>query len=154
MGALHLPDENLSMVLYQSPEQDDFMTGFRGEDLQHSGKADFYVSPSGEVLPGEYESWIGENQRSTILSQIEDPTLKSVVGQMYSKDSVIGTGNLAELVHFSDTTGMYIVSKMEYRSAENAANYINKRLRAGMVSGMDKNILDTVMFTWNSVLRG
>lgn len=151
---LHLPNENLSMVLYQSPEQDDFMTGFRGEDLHPSGKADFYVSPSGEVLPGEYEGWIGENQRDTILSQIEDQTLRSVVGQMYSKDSVIGTGNLAELVHFSDTTGMYIVSKMEYRSAENAANYINKRLRAGMVSGMDKNILDTVMFTWSSVLRG
>ena len=74
------------------------MTGFGADGTLGVTKqtADFYVSPSGDVIPGEYESYIGENQRNQILSQIEDQTLRSVVGQMYSKDSVIGTGSMPE----------------------------------------------------------
>ena len=142
------PDENLSMVLYQSPEQDDFMTGFWGEDLQSSGKADFYVSPSGEVLPGEYESWIGENQRSTILSQIEDPTLKSVVGQMYPKNSVIGTGSLPELIRFSEENGLNLVRESRYMLAKTLSDYLTQATHSGMVSLSDKNVLDMIMTSW------
>ena len=142
------PDENLSMVLYQSPEQDDFMTGFRGEDLQHSGKADFYVSPSGDVLPEEYESWIGENQRSTILSQIEDPTLKSVVGQMYPKNSVIGTGSLPELIRFSEENGLNLVRESRYMLAKTLSDYLTQATHSGMVSLSDKNVLDMIMTSW------
>jgi hypothetical protein len=145
---------SMELVVYQPPEQDDFLTGFWLDDPPKSGKADFYVSPSGEAIPGEYESYIGDNQRSQILSQIEDQTLRSVVGQMYAKDSVIGTGSLAELVQFSNASGLKIVSKMEYRSAENSMNYINKRLRAGMLPSADKNILDEVIWTWDSALKG
>ena len=148
MGALHLPDENLALVLYQSPEQDDFMTGFWGEDLQSSGKADFYVSPSGDVLPGEYESWIGENQRSTILSQIEDPTLKSVVGQMYPKNSVIGTGSLPELIRFSEENGLNLVRESRYMLAKTLSDYLTQATHSGMVSLSDKNVLDMIMTSW------
>lgn len=145
----HLPNENLSMVLYQSPEQDDFMTGFRGEDLQHSGKTDFYVSPSGDVLPGEYESWIGENQRSTILSQIEDPTLRSVVGQMYFNDSVIGTGSLPELIRFSEQNKLNLVGKSQYVRAEKASAYLSKQLYSGTLSFSEKKLLETLLGSWN-----
>ena len=129
-------------------QQDDFMTGFRGEDLQHSGKADFYVSPSGEVLPGEYESWIGENQRSTILSQIEDPTLKSVVGQMYPKNSVIGTGSLPELIRFSEENGLNLVRESRYMLAKTLSDYLTQATHSGMVSLSDKNVLDMIMTSW------
>ena len=146
---LHLPNENLSMVVYQSPEQDDFMTGFRGEDLHPSGKADFYVSPSGEVLPGEYEGWIGENQRDTILSQIEDQTLRSVVGQMYSKDSVIGTGSLPELIRFSEHNGLNLISSSQYVRAEKVSAYLSKQLYNGSISFSEKTLLKAILGSWN-----
>ena len=102
--------------------------------------ADFSVSPSGDVIPGEYESYIGENQRNQILSQIEDQTLRSVVGQMYSKDSVIGTGSVAELISFSDAAGLQVVSRSKYRRAGNASRYANKMFRNGYLSTLDQNV--------------
>ena len=144
------PGERLAMVVYQPPEQDDFLIGFH-EDVQNSGKADFYVSPSGEVIPGEYESYIGENQRDQILSQIEDQTLRSVVGQMYSKDSVIGTGSVAELISFSDAAGLQVVSRSKYRRAGNASRYANKMLRNGYLSTPDQTVMAEIMRVWNNV---
>ena len=130
-------------------QQDDFMTGFWGEDLQSSGKADFYVSPSGEVLPGEYESWIGENQRSQVLSQIEDLTLRSVVGQMYFNDSVIGTGSLPELIRFSEQNKLNLVGKSQYVRAEKASAYLSKQLYSGTLSFSEKKLLETLLGSWN-----
>ena len=140
------------MVVYQPAEQDDFLAGFRGEDLQHSGKADFYVSPSGDVLPGEYESWIGENQRSTILSQIEDPTLKSVVGQMYPKNSVIGTGSLPEQIYFAKATSLMIVDMPQFRRAEHICKYMEKVLQNRLPSASDREVIAKIVPMWNNML--
>lgn len=138
------------VVVYQPAERDDFLTGFWAEDPPKSGKADFYVAPNGDVLPGEYESWIGDNQRDQILSQIEDQTLRSVLGQMYSKDSVIGTGSLAELMSFYDRTGLMSVSEIERKGAEKAANYVHRQLFAGMISTAEKKVVEAALSIWDS----
>ena len=144
------PGERLAMVVYQPPEQDDFLIGFH-EDVQNSGKADFYVSPSGEVIPGEYESYIGENQRDQILSQIEDQTLRSVVGQMYSKEAVIGTGSVAETIRYLDMAGIPTVSTTDKIRAERAAKYMENQLRAGAISGSEKAVIEEITAMWNAV---
>ena len=129
------------------------MTGFGADGTLSTKKwtADYSVSPSGEVIPGEYESYIGENQRDQILSQIEDQTLRSVVGQMYSKDSVIGTGSVAELISFSDAAGLQVVSRSKYRRAGNASRYANKMLRNGYLSTPDQTVMAEIMRVWNNV---
>ena len=144
-------EENLGMVLYQPGEQDDFLTGFYADDTRTSGKADFYVSPSGEAIPGEYGGYIGDNQRAQILSQIDDQTLRSVVGQMYPKDSVIGTGSLAETIRYLDMAGMPTVSTTDRIRAERAAKHMENRLRTGALAGQEKALIEEITAMWNTV---
>lgn len=129
------------------------MTGFGADGTLGVTKrtADFYVSPSGEVIPGAYESYIGENQRDQILSQIEDQTLRSVVGQMYSKDSVIGTGSVAETIRYLDVAGIPTVSTTDKIRAERAAKYMENQLRAGAISGSEKAVIEQITAMWNAV---
>ena len=108
--------------------------------------ADFYVSPSGDVIPGECESYIGENQ---ILSQIEDQTLRSVVGQMYSKDSVIGTGSMPELIRFSEQNGLNLISESQYVRVERMYACLTKQAYIGALSSSEKEVLKTIMAAWN-----
>ena len=103
---------------------------------------------SGEAIPGEYESWIGENQRNRILSQIEDQTLKSVVGQMYPKNSVIGTGSLPELIRFSEESGLNVVRKSRYILAEELSDYLTEATNDSVISLSDRNMLHKIMNSW------
>ena len=127
------------------------MTGFGADGTLGVTKqtADFYVSPSGDVIPGEYESYIGENQRNQILSQIEDQTLRSVVGQMYSKDSVIGTGSMPELIRFSEQNGLNLISESQYVRVERMYAYLTKQAYIGALSSSEKEVLKTIMAAWN-----
>ena len=142
------------VVVYQPAERDDFLTGFWAEDPPKSGKADFYVAPNGDVLPGEYESWIGDNQRDRVVESIEDDELRKVIAEAYLEASVIGDGSLMDYISFAKTTG---VAKHDYRTMIKSwyvTNHLGNILIGNSISDADRYYAEWIFDSLKQVNGG
>jgi len=133
-----------ALVVYEPKNSRDLLTAPGNSDtLKATGGTDFYVAPGGEAIPAAYESWIGENQRDAVISNIDDHSLRSVVGQIYPQNSVIGEGSLIDQIYFSEATGLQVVRESDYRKIERLQKFLERQLDRGLLSENDKKMAET-----------
>ena len=124
-----------ALVVYEPKNNGDLLTApGNGDTLKATGGTDFYVAPGGETIPAAYESWIGENQRDVIVSKFDNQSLRSVVGQLYPKDSIVGDGSLMDRIRFAKMTGVPIVERGDYLDIQNIDRYLRKAIDSGTLS--------------------
>ena len=122
------------------------MTGFGADGTLGVTKrtADFYVSPSGEVIPGAYESYIGENQRSRVTESIEDDEIRAWVAEAYLPTSVIGDGSLADYIGFAKETGAVKYDCSMMTRAWYVTNHLELTLFGASISKSDRHAAERV----------
>ena len=122
------------------------MTGFGADGTLSTKKwtADYSVSPSGEVIPGEYESYIGENQRDRVTESIEDDEIRAWVAEAYLPTSVIGDGSLADYIGFAKETGAVKYDCSMMTRAWYVTNHLELTLFGASISKSDKRVAERV----------
>lgn len=65
---------------------------------------DYFAGPNGMLLPAEYQSWIGDNRRESLLSRAANLQLRNAIHQLYRKNSFIGDGGTADVIRFEKAT--------------------------------------------------